>query len=114
MYASNGLWYCPAYRFLRRDIRIFRCDRIHSAVYSTSETKPINLQHVHLGNRESIVKVEQEYVSLNVELSIEGVQSCEDELWSVPKLHIRNDGTGWLDGDISKGDVHFLQSFSLA
>lgn len=111
IYASNGLWYCPAYCFLRRDIRIFRCDRILSAVYSTSETKSINLQHVHLGNRESIVKVEQEYISLNAELSIEGVQRCEAELWSEPKLHIRKDGTGWLDGNISKGDVPFFAKF---
>jgi predicted DNA-binding transcriptional regulator YafY len=111
IYASNGLWYCPAYCFLRGDIRLFRCDRIHSAVYEPTVSRPIDLRHVHLGNRESFNKVEQEYVSLYVELSKEGVQRCEAELWSAPKLHIRKEGTGWLDGNVPKGDIPFFAKF---
>ncbi|MGO4275498.1 helix-turn-helix transcriptional regulator, partial [Paenibacillus sp. TAF58] len=100
IYASNGLWYCPAYCFLRGDIRVFRCDRMHSAVYAPNLfSKPMDLRHVHLGNREAHSKVEEEEVILHVELSKEGVQKCEAELWAGSKLHICNDGTGWLEGN---------------
>ncbi|NOU74110.1 WYL domain-containing protein [Paenibacillus sp. LMG 31458] len=112
IYASNGLWYCPAYCFLRGDIRVFRCDRMNSAVTS-SASKPMDLRHVHLGNRESLIKAEEEEVILYVELSKEGVQKCESELWTVTKLHIRNDGTGWLDGNIAKSDFPFFAKFIL-
>jgi predicted DNA-binding transcriptional regulator YafY len=111
IYANNGLWYCPAYCFLRGDFRVFRCDRIHSAVYDSSETKPMDLRHVHLENRELFSQVEQEYVSLYAELSKEGVQRCEAELWQEPKLHIRKDGTGWLEGNVSKSDIPFFAKF---
>lgn len=114
IYASNGLWYCPAYCFLRGDIRVFRCDRMHSAVHtSDSSSKPMDLRHVHLGNREALNKAEEEEVILHVELSKEGVQKCEAELWAGSKLHIRNDGTGWLEGNIGKSDIPFFAKFVL-
>lgn len=112
IYASSGLWYCPAYCFLRGDIRVFRCDRMHSAV-SSSASKSMDLRHVHLGNRESLNKVEEEEVILYVELSKEGILKCEAELWTVSKLHIRNNGTGWLDGNIAKSDIPFFAKFVL-
>jgi predicted DNA-binding transcriptional regulator YafY len=113
IYASNGLWYCPAYCFLRGDIRVFRCDRIHSATYTASATKLMDLRHIHLGNKELLNKTEEEEVILHVELSKEGVQKCEAELWSVSKLHIRDNDTGWLDGSIAKSDIHFFAKFIL-
>ncbi|MCL6443092.1 MAG: YafY family transcriptional regulator [Alicyclobacillus sp.] len=109
VYAHNGFWYCPAYCFLRRDFRVFRCDRIVSATSSTS--KPMDLQHVHLGNRKSFLHVEQPCVDFYVELSREGVQRCETELWPAPRLHVRKDGTGWLDGSVPKSDIPFFAKF---
>jgi len=111
IYASNGLWYCPAYCFLRNDIRLFRCDRIQSAVYDTFETKPIDLQHIHLGNREVLIKENHADLSLYVELSKEGVQRCEAVLWLVSKLHTRKDGTGWISGNISRSDIPYFSKF---
>lgn len=109
IYTRNGLWYCPAYCWQSEDIRVFRCDRIHSVVHSAS--KPMALRHIHLENRESNSLVKQEYVTLFAELSKEGVQACEAEPWPVPKLHIRQDGTGWLEGNIPKSDILFFAKF---
>lgn len=109
IYTRNGLWYCPAYCFQSKEIRVFRCDRIHSAVQS--ELKPKDLRHVHLGNRQTNDLMEQEYVSLLAELTKEGIEACEAEPWSVPKLHIRQDGTGWLEGNISKSDIQYFAKF---
>ncbi|GGB54335.1 WYL domain-containing protein [Virgibacillus dakarensis] len=122
IYASNGLWYCPAYCFLREDFRLFRCDRVLS-VDDSPTTRPLDLRHVDIGNWESFLKEERKYVKLYVELTKVGVQRCEAELWqpkinirkaeigSPPKVHIREDGTGWLDNDVPKSHISFLAKF---
>ncbi|CQR51648.1 helix-turn-helix transcriptional regulator [Paenibacillus riograndensis] len=137
IYASNGLWYCPAYCFLRGGIRVFRCDRIHTADYAVSGPAPLDLRHVLLGNKESCSNLEQagntglqqepgleiskqreratskknERTRLYIGLTDEGVQACEAELWSSSLLHIREDGTGWLEGDIPHKDLPFFARF---
>lgn len=65
IYTRNGLWYCPAYCYRRADMRVFRCDRIHSAVYSNTE--PIDLRHVHLENRSLIWQSERDRLRLYAE-----------------------------------------------
>ncbi len=113
IYASSGLWYCPAYCFLRGEIRVFRCDRIYSAVYDDSRVEPLDLRQIHLGNKEDLFKMEPEeqQLKLYVELSKEGVQRCEAELWSPSRLHILEDGTGRLLGDIPASDLPFFAKF---
>lgn len=111
IYASNGLWYCSAYCFLRAELRLFRCDRIHSAVEDTSDLEALDLRHVNLGNSDEVFQTQETYVNLYVELSREGLQRCESELWPLPKLNIREDGTGWIDGDIREVDLSFYSKF---
>jgi predicted DNA-binding transcriptional regulator YafY len=111
IYANNGLWYCPAYCFQQDDFRVFRCDRIHSAIYETSSPKPKDLQHIHLENRSLFLQSEQESMEIFVELRKEGVHRCESEVWLTSSLNIRNDGTGWLEGSFSKKDLKFLAKF---
>ncbi|QHW32256.1 YafY family transcriptional regulator [Paenibacillus rhizovicinus] len=113
IFAKNGLWYCPAYCFLRAGIRLFRCDRIHSADVDVSEIKPLDLRHVHLGNWESHVRFKPDKVSLYAELSKEGVQRCEAEHWAAGKLHTREDGTGWLEGNMPKEEIPYLAAYFL-
>lgn len=109
IYTRNGLWYCPAYSFLRGDFRVFRCDRITSV--SPSAAKPKDLRHIHLGNREEVIPMVEDGVALYAELTQEGVQRCEAELWQGPKLTIRPDGTGWLEGTIPNHDILFYAQF---
>ncbi|QUL55303.1 YafY family transcriptional regulator [Paenibacillus tritici] len=117
IYAHNGLWYCPAYCFLRGDIRVFRCDRIRSAGYDSSGPAARDLRHVHLGNKEVYSshagQGDESLVRMWVELGHGGVQACEAELWSSPLLHIRADGTGWLEGEIQKSDLGFFARFAI-
>ncbi|QHT62532.1 YafY family transcriptional regulator [Paenibacillus lycopersici] len=112
IYASNGLWYCPSYCFLRNGFRVFRCDRIHSAAHDASGLAPLDLRHVHLGNWKSHTPAIQESsIRLHVELSREGVQRCEAELWSAGKLHARNDGTGWLAGNFPQRELAYFAKY---
>ena len=111
IYASSGLWFCPAYCFLRQDFRIFRCDRIRSAVRDTDGTEPIDLRDVHLGNREAYFRTEKVSTGLYAELSRRGVQMCEAVLWLGSHLHVREDGTGWLEGPIPRDELSFYARF---
>lgn len=109
IYTRNGLWYCRAYCFQNDDIRVFRCDRIRSAV--ASDTKPRDLWQMHLGNSPSNHVEEQEQLALLTELTKTGVQACEAEPGLAAQLHIREDGTGWLEGSIAKRDVLYFAKF---
>ncbi|CAG7600177.1 hypothetical protein PAESOLCIP111_00372 [Paenibacillus solanacearum] len=111
IYASSGLWFCPAYCFLRQEFRIFRCDRIRSAARETDGTEPIDLRDVHLGNREAHFHTEKASTGLYAELSRRGVQMCEAVLWLGSHLHVREDGTGWLEGPIPRDELSFYARF---
>ncbi|MEF3305044.1 helix-turn-helix transcriptional regulator [Paenibacillus sp. GYB003] len=111
IYANNGLWFCPAYCFLRNDYRVFRCDRIYSAAYADDGTEPVDLRHVHLGNKESFFRAGKHTTGLYAELSPRGVQMCEAVLWLGSHLHTREDGTGWLEGPIPRSDLAFYAKF---
>lgn len=118
IYASNGLWYCPAYCFERQDFRLFRCDRMLSV--EPAEREGIQLPDVHVGNWETFARQERTMLNVHVELSPIGVQRCESELWPAPKihipeqstcypkLHVRPDGSGWLDNQIPASSIQFF------
>ncbi|WP_028612853.1 helix-turn-helix transcriptional regulator [Paenibacillus harenae] len=109
IYANNGFWYCTAYCFLRKGFRVFRCDRIREAVYDTSGTDPIDLGDIRLSRQHAAEP--RDPVRLRAELSRSGVQRCEAELWLVPMLHVREDGSGAIDKDVSRSDIPFFAEF---
>ncbi|QMV44759.1 helix-turn-helix transcriptional regulator [Cohnella cholangitidis] len=111
IYASNGFWYCPAYCFHRRDIRLFRCDRVRSV--ELSEQKAVDLTQVHTGNWESYLEEESPAIELYVELTATGVQRFESEMWPAHKMqiHVREDGTGWLGHQVPASSLPFFGQF---
>jgi len=110
IYAKNGLWYCPAYCYQRGDFRLFRCDRILSAAPS-SEIPPLDLSEVHLDNWETRKRSKVHDTNIRVELSPTGAELCEAELSRHIPLHLREDGSGYLQGSIPLDEVPFLASF---
>ncbi|NRS46581.1 YafY family protein [Brevibacillus sp. HB2.2] len=109
IYTKNGLWYSPAYCYQHQDIRVFRCDRILSAEQSAS--KSLDLRDIHLENRQIKTVEDQDTIHLFAELTIEGVQVCESELWLATMLHVRQDGSGWLEGNVARSDILFFAKF---
>lgn len=113
IYARNGLWYCPAYAFDSGKIRIFRCDRMLAVNESAAE--PVDLQNTHLGNRYNRAKAAEipsaGQLRLKAELNPAGVERCEAEPWSESLLHIREDGSGWLDGLVPETDLDFWAEY---
>ncbi|MGG1575622.1 WYL domain-containing protein [Fictibacillus sp. NRS-1165] len=53
----------------------------------------------------------EKLVRLYGELSKEGVQHCESEIWTAPELKTRNDGTGWLECSIPNTDLDYFTEF---
>lgn len=109
IYAHNGFWYCTAFCFLRQGFRVFRCDRVREAVLDTSGTEQLDLSDVSLSRREAAEP--REPVRLRAELSRAGVQRCESELWLASMLHVREDGSGAIDKEVSRSDIPFYAEF---
>lgn len=96
IFASNGLWYCPAYCFTRKTLLTFRVDRIHTL------TKSVNQQDRQKFDKLSI----QQYLRkpstepvkrLKVQLTIEGVRRCQTDAWMNKGVIVHDDRTGEID-----------------
>ncbi len=113
IYASNGFWYCPAYCYLRRGFRLFRCDRMRSAAFDETGIAPLDHRHIHLGNWEEAGREERVDVRIVAELSREGVLRCQGELCPVPHIDVRKDGSGRLDQRVPESELPYFSKFFL-
>ncbi|MDU0332669.1 YafY family protein [Paenibacillus sp. 3LSP] len=114
IYASDGLWYCPAYCFERRDFRLFRCDRITSAKAAAGPDapEPLDLRDIHLGNWEEHLSRKPALLNCAVELTPLGVEACEGQfIRRHLQLHIREDGSGRLAGPFPASELSYLATF---
>ena len=107
IYANEGKWYCPSYCFLTKDYRVFRCDRIKS-VELDRNTDPIDLSNINLKNRFSIINENKKTFGLYVELNDKGVEKYQSVKWSNIELNKREDGSGFLKGNILENDINFF------
>ncbi|HEY8909551.1 MAG TPA: YafY family protein [Desulfosporosinus sp.] len=110
IYANEGKWYCPSYCFLTKDYRVFRCDRIKS-VELDRNTDPIDLSNINLKNRFSIINDNKEIFELYVELTNKGVEKYQSVKWPDIELSLREDGSGFLKGNILKNDTNFFADY---
>jgi predicted DNA-binding transcriptional regulator YafY len=113
IYSNYGKWYCPAYCFLSRDYRVFRCDRI-KAVELDRNTDSIDLSNVNLKNRFSIINNKKITFELYVELTSKGVERYQSMKWPNILLNKLEDGSGLLKGSISERDVDFFSDYFIA
>ncbi|MBP2243057.1 putative DNA-binding transcriptional regulator YafY [Cytobacillus eiseniae] len=113
IYAKEGKWYCPSYCFFREDYRVFRCDRIQSIERDETIT-PIDLSHITLKNRFSILNQKKERMEIYVELTKQGVETFQSVNWPNLFLRKRIDGSGYIEGVIEKHDIHFLSTYFIS
>jgi len=107
IYANEGKWYCPSYDFIKKDYRVFRCDRIKS-VECDKNTDPIDLSNINLQNRFSIMNNNRKTFELYVELNNKGVEKYESSKWPNISLSQREDGSGFLQGKIPTNDISYF------
>ncbi|WP_020616529.1 helix-turn-helix transcriptional regulator [Paenibacillus daejeonensis] len=111
IYASQGLWYCPAYCYERDAIRLFRCDRMLEVRTPLVKMEPMDLSDVHLGNRHVCEEPPPDALVLQAELTVTGVQRCETEQWAGQLLGVHSDGSGELSGGIDRSDLGYFAGF---
>lgn len=111
IYAHGGLWYCPAYCFRSEGFRTFRCDRIQKVATEGVTATSLPLQEIHLENMGDHFPSTEKQLEMYVELTAAGVEQCEAEWWIKPFLHVREDGSGWLAGQIDQSDLDFMADY---
>ncbi|MGA3599051.1 helix-turn-helix transcriptional regulator [Lysinibacillus agricola] len=104
VYAHDGLWYIPAFDFTKQKILLFRVDRILSIVESEeNKDKFLNLEE-WFGSPYEI----KHPIRLHVLLSREGVRQCKSDPSLGNFVVITQDGTGYIDSIIDKGELNFI------
>ncbi|WP_068784235.1 helix-turn-helix transcriptional regulator [Paenibacillus phocaensis] len=105
LYASSGYWYCPAYCFTREDIRQFRADRILSAELNRAVPSRAEVSRKTLLDKP--VQMDQEQITLELEVTKKGVWMLESNARFGPYLHRHEDGGGTLTLEIAAQDMAF-------
>lgn len=103
IYASNGLWYCPAYDYSTQDHRLFRVDRICSVkVIGAEESIKTNLYGW-------FSKMEQrDQIPLKVQLTKNGVRECKSLPYLADYVTQHLDGTGTISAKIPIDEISFM------
>lgn len=105
LFASSGYWYCPAYCFLREEIRQFRTDRILSTSLNDEIPCREDIKQVTLKNKPEKDHLEQRVLLL--ELTKNGVWLLESNPRFAPYIQRSEDGSGTAAVQIAAEDLHF-------
>jgi hypothetical protein len=105
VYASSGYWYCPAYCFLREEIRQFRADRILSTLLNGSFPCREDVNQMTLMNKPKKDHLEQ--TTLRLELTKKGVWQLESNPRFAPFIQRNVDGSGMAIVQIAVEDMNF-------
>lgn len=115
IYAHEGYWFCPAYCDLRKGFRLFRVDRIGSAVWADAEaiSPSADVSGVNLTNWGLHVYGNQECVDVKVKLTAKGIELFREKSWIFPwgEVHVSADGTGMLDAGIAVSELPFFSEY---
>lgn len=103
LYTSSGYWYCPAYCFLREEIRQFRADRILSASLNESLPCRENITRMTLLNK----PVKDQQTVLLLEMSKKGVWLLESNPRFAPYIRLDHEARGTAAVPIAAEDLHF-------
>ncbi|WP_212953028.1 helix-turn-helix transcriptional regulator [Paenibacillus cookii] len=115
IYAHEGYWFCPAYCYLRKAFRLFRVDRIESAVLADAEavSPTVDVSEVDLTNWGPHFYSKQESVEVKVKLTARGIELFRDKSWIFPwgEVYSSNDGTGILEMGILPSEIPFFAEY---
>lgn len=113
IYADDGFWYCPAYCFEREAYRLFRADRITSAVMADPSPPPRDLHEINLSNWGPHFHNSLKTTSFRVKLTRRGVKLFREKRWlfPIPQLDIAEDGSGVLSGTVPEQEIPFFAGY---
>ncbi|MEM5595521.1 WYL domain-containing protein [Niallia circulans] len=109
LFSQYGRWYCPSYCYLRKDFRLFRCDRI-SEVELSDRRDNLNLKETSLHEMITMLQTKKKY-DIKVELTPIGVEKYKSNVSLYYKLTIDSKGYGVMNGSISETEIDFLSDY---
>ncbi|MFS0674893.1 helix-turn-helix transcriptional regulator [Ornithinibacillus sp. 179-J 7C1 HS] len=109
LFSQYGRWYCPSYCYLRKEFRLFRCDRISDVGLSVRNDK-LNLKETNLCDIITNLTTKREY-ELNVEVTPEGVEKYKSSVSLYYQISIDSKGYGIIKGSISETEIDFLADY---
>ncbi|WP_181884362.1 helix-turn-helix transcriptional regulator [Neobacillus piezotolerans] len=109
LFSQYGRWYCPSYCYLRKEFRLFRCDRI-SEIRSSERIDKIKLKETTLNEIINSLITKKEY-ELIVELTPEGVEKYKSTVPQNYHISLDDNGYGVVKGSISETEIDFFADF---
>lgn len=109
VYATDGLWYMPAYDMDKRKVQLFRVDRLESLEISEKSYEVQTALTEWLENYTI-----SSPVRLLVELTEEGMRQCQSYAWCdpVPVAKEHESGmAGKIDTIMDRGDIGYTAAF---
>lgn len=106
LYANDGYWYCPSYCFDKEGMRLFRADRIRSAIIHESLTYREELEQFNQWN-ESASPPDGKQINFAVSLTARGVRALQSDTWFASFLDKQKDGSGRAVIPIDENQVHY-------
>ncbi|WP_255261217.1 helix-turn-helix transcriptional regulator [Bacillus pseudomycoides] len=104
LYVYNGYWYCPSYCRMRRDIRLFRVDRIKKTIINSN----YHSRNIHLNVKEWLYsEYESNPIKLEVNLNKEGKRKAESMSWLRDNMEYNSDGTAKITKNITPSEEWF-------
>ncbi|MBB6672141.1 helix-turn-helix transcriptional regulator [Cohnella nanjingensis] len=107
LYASSGYWYCPAYCYLRQEVRQFRADRIRSAALNPTHPGLPEVGEMTLWNSLPELDGAAETVEFTIELTPRGVWTLASNNRFGPAIVRGADGGGTATVRIGAKDLTF-------
>lgn len=109
LYARKGYWYCQAYDLEKKAYRIFRCDRINSAVLTDIE--PVReLAEMQREALQSLWKPSEQAISFQCKLSEAGMEQFQQNHYPSMRLE-EQDGVKLLIGTYEPHELDFIVSY---
>lgn len=112
LYASKGYWYCQAYDLRKKAYRVFRCDRIISAVLT--EIEPVahlaDIHSVHSEHLQSLWKPSEQAISFQCTISDAGIEQFQQNHYPSMRLE-EQDGFYLLVGTYEPHELEFIVSY---
>jgi len=105
LYASQGYWYCPAFCFQHEQVRLFRVDRIESAVINTSITCGEEVGQWDLWSTPE--QNHQDLVTMTVALTAKGAHELESDEYFGAAIVQHADGSRTVTIQVPAANLEF-------
>ncbi|WP_434749296.1 helix-turn-helix transcriptional regulator [Paenibacillus amylolyticus] len=109
LYSSKGYWYCQAYDLEKQAYRVFRCDRIISAVLTDMEPV-IELSVLRAEQFLSLWKPSEQAISFQCNISEAGIEQFRQNHYPSMRLE-KKDGVHLLLGTYEPHELDFIVSY---